>query len=789
MIIDRLYFIKKQERTLAHFLSGIILLILLTAFFASFIFAEYLKNATLIIRIILALLCTISIGDIVSLIRGNFTIGYRIVRYIKYKYIKNRPLIVVPTCNAIQQAVCECINGKENGLTSLVHIYGFPDRGKTTTALFVLQGIFLNTYKSVTQIKKMMFIDCSINKEEVLALFETRFDRIKQFEDSIIILDNIETLGRQFIELNKELLLSNKNLFIIIEDSENGQTQIGSGIFDHVKQYDFNNNVLSHQVNDDIWENIGRLDKTEKMIFFAIYFSIYTNKYATQDLIASIIGINTKRVYKKIRKMQFTGPFAIFPFNDKYVYCNDSASMRLIPQRYVNDECYIDILHRCIDGPYFDYEGRWLCLILDSPDEILKVSHEKRLHYFNNSLSKGHFGWLYHSIEYAIKLVPEKERLFSYEYGVLSYYMGYHKQAFDLYNNYLGTLDRDTRMKVLIRIMESSHGSSSEQVMNQLQVYINQLKNEQDYALYADYWEAHIETEKGYFDICRLNLICRRLQENISIRVNTDYLYVETVKRTYTDLLRCHHILGIYPEKELEDKFISYLLSINKPLHDYYYNLYIMAFRLQYIAIPLLRFENQDSELLKIIGEANIYYEKAINSEYMDQKTRRALTVKQAELKMMLADADAPQAIHTVEQFLVHSQANNVDVHEAYAETLLAKFKIIDNRNLQSSNGLIIPYYIQDDINKHLLKARKIYQVYKNEYGVFRSDFITYLYKLYLASDLSSLFLQMEKFMSKFHAYQKEQFIWNNMKERYTEQRLSKMFILWCIKSYPIIMQ
>lgn len=367
--------------------------------------------------------------------------------------------------------------------------------------------------------------------------------------------------------------------------------------------------------------------------------------------------------------------------------------------------------------------------------------------------------------------------------------MGYHKQAFDLYNNYLGTLDRDTRMKVLIRIIESSHGSSSEQVMNQLQVYINQLKNEQDYALYADYWEAHIETEKGYFDICRLNLICRRLQENISIRVNTDYLYVETVKRTYTDLLRCHHILGIYPEKELEDKFISYLLSINKPLHDYYYNLYIMAFRLQYIAIPLLRFENQDSELLKIIGEANIYYEKAINSEYMDQKTRRALTVKQAELKMMLADADAPQAIHTVEQFLVHSQTNNVDVHEAYAETLLAKFKIIDNRNLQSSNGLIIPYYIQDDINKHLLKARKIYQVYKNEYGVFRSDFITYLYKLYLASDLSSLFLQMEKFMSKFHAYQKEQFIWNNMKERYTEQRLSKMFILWCIKSYPIIMQ
>jgi len=801
MVIDKIYFITKREKRLAIVLSAIVLTLLVVLIITFFIFAEHIKNSPLIITVIITLFCTLSISDIYNLVKGNLTIGHRLLRYVKFK--KSSPMVIVPAITALQNKVCEGVCNDDKGLESLVHIYGFPGKGKTTTAFFVLRGIFLSTKKSVTHVKKIIFIDCSLDRQEILSLFHLDFDKRKPyFDNAIVILDNIEQMGSYFLDVNQELFMSNKNLFILIEDSDNGKTQIQSNVLKPPKQYNFNDNVIEQSTDPDLWTFVDNLSKENKSIFFTIYFTIYCQKYIKIKYVAEISETHEEQVLKLLKTIETKGrekkknvPFAIFPFNEEYVYCPDSIVLEIIPKRYKENEIYNEVLYKCIQSKYFDKEGKWLCFIQNNSTEIGKINQNERIRLFNKALTKGHFKFLYNSLNIVIKLdkaikkVSEKEQLLFYEYGVLSYYMGLHQQAFNLYQKHLKLIDDNhVKMRLLIRIIESVHGSSDNDVVLHLQTYIGILRSDPYYKLYADYWQTHIGLEKGKFDIQGLHLICSKIQEIKP--AEDDFLYTETVKRCYTDLIRCHHLLGLHPDNELENEFETFLKNTNREMYEYSFNLYIKAGNLQYIDIPQSKFEDKDTKtVLEMVNDAKRYYNEAINSEYGDQKSRLALSVKQADLTIILTDTKIIQAIHIAECFLMHAQNNNARLHEAYAETILAKFKMLNNNTFQSTNSLHVPHYLQEDIEKHIENARNIYEKYDNIYGVFRLDFIQLLYMLYIGTEYKDIIELMQDLIEKHSSYIKERSIYINLHERNHEKRLSKMYIQWCIRSYMIVLQ
>lgn len=791
MVIDKIYFINKKEKSLAIILSALILTLLVVLLIVLLMFAEKIRNSSLLITVTLALLCTFSINDIYGLIKGNLTIGHRLLRILK----KSNPIVVVPTSTALQNMVCEGICDDDKGLESLVHIYGFPGRGKTTTAFFILRGIFLRTSKSVTRVKEIIFIDCSLDKQRVLNLFHFGFDKARRFDNTIVILDNIEQMGSYFLEMNRELFVSNKNLFILIEDSDNGKTRIQPNLLKLAKQYDFNTNKPEQATDPRLWIYVDNLLDENKFIFFTIYFGIYCQKYMQIKYISEISGTSEEQVFKLLKNIEAQGkekrknvPFAIFPFNKEYVYCSDISALEIIPLRYMEDEIYKKVLYACIHSNRFNKEGKWLCFIQNNSTEIGETNQNERIRLFNKALSLGHFKLLYNALDLAIKIVPEKQHFLFYEYGVLCYYMGFHSRAFNLYQNYLEVIDKDVKMRMLIRIIESVHGSSDDEVVLQIQKYMDTLRDDPYYKLYAEYWQAHIGTEKGIFDIPSLLRICAEFKKMRP--AEDDFLYTETVKRCYTDLIRCHHLLGLRPDDDIEKGFEVFLKNTNKEIYEYSFNLYIKAGNLQYIDIPQAKFEDNGTKVLEMVGEANSYYEVAINSEYGDRKSRLALAVKKEDLNMVLADTNVKQAIHNAEYFLMHAQNNNARLHEAYADTILAKFKILDSNNTyQSSNTFQLAHYLKEDIEKHIEKARNTYFKYKNIYGVFRLDFIQLMYMLYTGTEYTEILELMQELIEKHSSYTKEYAICLDLQERNRERRLTKMYIIWCIRSYMIVLQ
>ena len=784
MVINEIYFINKRERFIAGILSIFIVISELFAFTLLLILYKKINDqSTLVGVLIVGILALLSSFDIWYFVKRDKSIGLKVIWY--YKKLKNKNITIAIHATELQNKITESICNDEKLLGSLIHIYGFSGKGKTTTAFFVLKGIFFSNSKNFSQVKEIIFIDCSLDKHEVLSLFGAS-GTSKRFNHTIVVLDNIEKMGRYFMEVNREIFASTKNLFILIEDDEIG---IYSDILSPAKSLNFNSNKIELLPNSNWLIYITNLSDLDKYILFIIYFLVYSQKYSRVEYVSRICKISRKQILKLLKDMEIYAkeknenmPFSVFPFNKEYIYCSNLSVLAQIPQEYKTTEIYKKALCICLqNNECLDHEQRWLCFIQNDYAGIELLSQDLRILFFNKALLKGHFKLLYDSLDSAIRLSPEKQSLLFYEYGVLCYYMGFHSKAFQLYQKHLKTITGDAKMRMLIRIIESVHGSSDDSVVLQIGNYMAELKADADYELYADYWQTHIGTEKGIFDIPRLRELCglfKRIESH-----SEDFLHIETLKRCYTDLIRCHHILGIRPDKELESEFEDFLKSKNEQLYKYSFNLYIKAGNLQYIDIPNSDFEKIGTDVPRMVCDANQYYEDAIASEYTDRKSRLALSVKKMDLMTVYANANINEAIRTAGNFLVHAQNNNARLHEAYAHTVLAKFTMLD-RCIQdeSMNEL-------QNVRRHIEEARKIYTEYKNMYGVFRLDFMLYLFMLYAEAEYINILNRMRKLTETNNCYPKEYNICIELIKRNNEKRLSKMYILWCIRSYMIVLQ
>ncbi len=186
-----------------------------------------------------------------------------------------------------------------------------------------------------------------------------------------------------------------------------------------------------------------------------------------------------------------------------------------------------------------------------------------------------------------LRYSPIKETVFLYETGTLYFFNSQQEKAFQKYNI---LIERESAIekknRIALRIIEATHGDVNPTTQSNINTYLMKLANDNyEYRLYAEYWTLHIETEKGYFLLDKYET----LLENLVIykdNAQDKQIYLEIVKRCYTDIIRIHHIL----KKSLSPKILNaFMLFLNENYNknigmvNYYNSLYIKANTLHYI--------------------------------------------------------------------------------------------------------------------------------------------------------------------------------------------------------------
>lgn len=746
--------------------------------------------------IILYIVGAISIADFISISRKKVPIAWKLIRKINSKKKRYAPISSV-FMNTEQKKFCEKVLGIENK-NQYIYLYGKQNKGKTTAILYLLEALAENesTTENISRSASLTFIDCTNQKEEILDFFcmnNSLSNRISKFADNLIVMDNIECLGTAFLEENIDLFGSHKSFFILIEDTTEGVPMCNpSDLNNALLVKNFDNSVIGIKQKLDFSQYLLDFSSKEKKFFFALYISTFSSAFANLSDLRKILGAEKKEFNKALKKINTTNIFLPFPFNKKYYLCYQRANLQDMENYLLKDIDFNLVLELFIKSEIPTSECRWLCLIKSSSTTINRIPEQERIELFHKALKNGNYQFLYQELCKAIQINPIKSELFIYESAFLAFYAGEHKKATQLFSVLIGSiLSPDMQKETMLHIVESSHGNPNADSMKNIENIIAQLKQNNDfYSICAQYWEVHMQTEKGIFPCSSM----AKIRESIVAFNAPQYTHIKNsiIQRSFTDEIRCRHILGEEVPYALYCDYRNFLSkgSINR--YNYFYNLYVEANDIHYIKILncVLGLNSGNADLEELVKAADYYYKKALSSAYSDKKSRRATKIKHADLKLMFADFNYEEIIREINLFRTHSQINDVGVHEAFCETLLIKATVLNPNNISNSFGFSIPAKQKSEIRHHYDKGYDIYTKYHNQYGIFRLNFMMLLIDLLVNKSYGSTTItNLQAFEQQCNQYAKERKILQDLIVKISHNELTTMYLLSIIRAYPIILQ
>lgn len=798
MIIKNISLISKKTK-LAILTINIIIDIILFVFIISSVIFHYNDIDSSIkdyswITIALAVFSLIPLGDCALIVSKRTSLAYSIIDRFERMFNIHQVYKYIPQMNSFQQKFCEGIYGNPTS-THFIYVFGKINRGKTTAIFHLLKDFWVNSLpnKEILSIKNVTFIDCTNNRNEILDFFcldSLANDRVRKFNSTLTILDNVECMGKEFIDLNHELFSSKYSAFVLIEDTDT-EPLCGSKVLESATYIkDFHPNLLSIHRKIDISSFLDKSNTIDKAVFFALYFLTFSTVFIRKNDIREILNIKKHELNKSLKKIRDLQLFVPFPFESHYYYCPDYYNIKNTEKFFSSDVIYKDILSKFVKCNIVDAECRWVCLAKSSIEIINSISDTKRINLFKKATYNANYMGLYEELNEAIKKDPKKNNIFVYEKAYLSFYLGEYKQAASLYDQVIEQYkDNDLKKETMLHIIESTHGNQNQENMKMIKTLIRILKLNNDfYSLCAIYWELHIKTEQGIFSYKELDELRKRIE---------DFGYSDTslsrsiIQRCFTDEIRCMHILGIEPESNVIKEFDNFLDFSSPVRKEYYYNLCVEANTLHYVRLIESIIDDSNSLYIEdIFTSANQFYEMALNTNYKDRKSKMATELKHLDLLMYNAHFDFEYVKNQIQIFIIHSQVNNVSVHEAFGKTLLMKALIADPSNLSNEKGLCFSEDTMTQINENYISAKKIYNEFNNKYGIFRLDFIIKLFNLLISNESwDKMIPSLDILINENKDYIKEHNIVETIKDRINHKNCSKLFILSLIKAYPIILQ
>ncbi len=788
MIINKCSIISKKQKKIILIVSIIVDVIAILLLIFSILVVLNSDDENIFFALLINVIGTISLTDFLSIISKRSSLAWKITSYFNKRF-KNTSHISVFELSTEQRKFCDKVIGLREK-NSYIYLYGIKGKGKTTAVLYLLDSLTkCNDISEIPWSNNLTFVDCTSQKEEVLNFFGLTSDlseRINKFNNSLVVIDNIEKMGKIFLNENIDLFSSSKSLFLIIEDTDDNhslcdEVQFTNALF----AKNFDTSVIGIRAQLNLYDTLLDFDDNEKKVFFALCIATISNAFTNIKDIRKILRLSIFVFNKALRKILSKNIFHIFPFNSNYLYCLDSSSVKSVEEQFQSDLLFNTVLKMFINSAIPSSECRWLCLVKSEMPIINSVPLNERIKLFNSALYDGNYKKLYDVISNEISKSPEKDKIFTYEKGFLSFHVGNHKEATELFWSLINNQETTIKRKeIMLNIIQSNHGDPDQENMNAIYSFISYLKQDNDfYSICAQYWETHISSEKGEFGIESFHNIRHEIKkyENNPIKNSI-------VQRCFTDEIRCYHILGRKPPMELYYDYRSFLKKGSIIRFNYFYNLYVEANDIHYIRILESVLCGNDN-IQELADSADYFYELSLSSSYGDEKSLLATKIKHLDLKMVYADFNFEDAVREINLFRARAQMNNVKVQEAYCETLLIKASVLNPQNFSNDNGFVLKNETLDSINLLYCNAKETYIKYNNEYGIMRLDFLLLLIEL-LNINLNFNIDALNNFSIKCADYfYKEQRIIKEIIEKIQKNELTSMYILSIIRCYPIILQ
>jgi len=297
------------------------------------------------------------------------------------------------------------------------------------------------------------------------------------------------------------------------------------------------------------------------------------------------------------------------------------------------------------------------------------------------------------------------------------------------------------------------HGCSDIKIKEEVADSIEKLKKIN--SVYGYYWEYHILSEQGVFEMEKLRDVHKQLLD--SYELGERGLTATLFERCITDEMRWMWILQDSPYdkaklKKYKDR-CQYLQNIHAEKFakhnnvDYYSSLYFVGGNIHYHVIPMeMWVENQykdnsgdikyNSSFIDEFKKAVNCYNRAIESPLDKQKSKYAAKVKLADLLSMSDDCDYIAQENVVNNFKSYAIKQKIDVFVAFANTLLAKLKIL--RLVRER------FRVQEESCKEIINlldsAKATYTEYKNVYGVNRCQYIKIIFNILINFSDNSMY-------------------------------------------------
>ncbi len=779
---------QKIALKLVDIIQGVWGLTLLTSVFISMIVTQDEKKWNIWI-IIIGLSGIISLVEII--VRMTFN-KQSFFHTLLIKKFKSNVLLFSQT--PMQAEVCSWIKSNiQNGKGIL--IYGKANIGKTTSIF-----IFLSQHtkdkdllKQLNWTENIIYIDCKNRKSDILDFFCNEKEQLYsiQYEKSLLIVDNLETMGETFCANLLNTINSAAGTFILLVDANKMGFERDNSLA--VKFMHDNYMFLTDEKDTHDFRDVYiRLSDQEKNVFLIIYYiSLSTTLVAIKEVFSILNrGYSIRKFKLIIRVLLRKGLIKRFPFDHSYIILKNRMAIIKNQKIFWNTSHNFKAIFIMLKNSDKFPESAWLSMVYLPYEYLLKQDMKEKEILFGKALNCGNYVTLYHALKEELTFDPNKENMFLYELGTLLFYNSCQEQAFEKYNKLIEKAPTDdTKYATMLRIIEATHGDTDPSVLRNNDAYIKRLMSAGSrYALYAEYWWLHIETERGNFNLKSYKDLLDKLL-NLEKSESVNDIHFELIKRCYTDIIRSLHILKGMPTEDLKSGFLKFMReNYDKTMYRYYVDLYINANSLHYVTLldDILNKRNcQDT-----YNKAYSYYRAALRNGIEKQKSVSACELKCIDLMLFNPEnmKNFSDFYTKIMKFLSNAEINRVSVHVAYCETLLAKLYIV--KNLQSQEFFTSGNNKFDDteIKKNLNKAKKIYRKYKNEYGMIRIEFLETLYRFAMLSDAREeveAIQKMADILEEHQEYQREidiiKFLQRNDK--------SRMSVISIIKAYPIIMQ
>lgn len=768
--------------------QGVIGLVLSTFVFIAMFTTQNLKDIN-VWTIIIGVSGIITLIDVI--IRKAFN-KQSLLHNLLIKSFKSQSLLFPQT--PMQAEVCSWLSAKiQNGKGIL--IYGKANTGKTSSVFIYLSQHTKDKdlLQRLSWAESVIYIDCKNNKGDILDFFYYKgtYFRNSRFEKSLIIVDNLENMGKTFMETLLHTINSSTGTFILLADA----SKIDNDMYDSLEKKCMRDNcTLSFNVNApyDFKEIYTKLTDNEKKVFLVIYYMSLSMTLIPLKDVFIIINENYPLSFFRliIKSLSYKNLIKKFPFDHKYIILanrmNVTGNQSVFWTTPQNSEAILKILQNSVKFP----ESAWLGLIHLPYDQLIQQDAKERELLFNNALKCGNYITLYKSLQEELTYCPIKEMTFLYELGTLCFYNSIQEIAFEKYNKLIASKTSDeVKYATMLRIIEATHGDVNNLTKQNISEYINLLTSLNNrYALYAEYWMLHIESERGKFYVEKYMELLKKLTNMEAVNRGMD-IHIELIRRCYTDIIRSSHILKRQPPKKLVSDFLDFMSkNYDKTMCQYYKALYVDANTLHYITLldNILNRENCHVTYQKACD----YYDTALINGMEKQKSVSACELKSIDLKLFNPEniTQFEDYHEKIMHFLSNAEINKVSVHVAYCKTLLAKLYMI--KNLQNTEYFSAPDKNANDssIMTYIREAKEIYREYQNEYGVVRIEFIENLYHFVTLSneeDIANSIQKMSDILDMHQEYQREIDILNFLKKGAE----SRMTVISIIKAYPIIMQ